>query len=121
MTRAERIIRFIETYLRTPEGAHVGEPIRLAEFQKRFLVEVFDNPAGTNCLFAAPGMRADGRAAGRWARSGSAPYLRTWTLDLRRSGFGVPRSMFRVPRSAFDVPRSTFDVRRSRCPSSSRR
>ncbi|MBN9461156.1 MAG: terminase large subunit [Burkholderiales bacterium] len=47
MTRAGRIIAFIERYCVTPEGAHVGEPLRLAEFQKRFIREVYDNPAGT--------------------------------------------------------------------------
>lgn len=47
MTRAERIIAFIERYCVTPEGAHVGAPLRLAEFQKRFIRDVYDNPAGT--------------------------------------------------------------------------
>jgi len=47
MTRAERIIAFIERYCVTPEGAHVGQPLRLAEFQKRFIRDVYDNPAGT--------------------------------------------------------------------------
>lgn len=47
MTRAERIIRFIERYCVTPEGAGVGEPLVLAEFQRRFIREVYDNPKGT--------------------------------------------------------------------------
>lgn len=47
MTRAGRICAFIERYLRTPEGAHVGEPLVLAEFQKQFIRDVYDNPAGT--------------------------------------------------------------------------
>ncbi len=47
MTRAGRICAFIERYLRAPEGAHVGEPIRLAPFQKQFIEAVYDNPAGT--------------------------------------------------------------------------
>jgi len=46
-TRADMVIRFIETVCLTPEGAHVGKPIVLAEFQKEFIRAVYDNPAGT--------------------------------------------------------------------------
>ena len=47
MTRADRIIKFVEAFLRVPEGAHVGEPLRLLDFQKQFIRDVYDNPAGT--------------------------------------------------------------------------
>ncbi len=47
MTRAARIISFIERYCVTPEGADVGKPLVLAEFQKQFIRDVYDNPAGT--------------------------------------------------------------------------
>lgn len=47
MSRAEKIIRFVETYCVTPEGAHVGRPLVLADFQKQFITDVYDNPAGT--------------------------------------------------------------------------
>ena len=47
MSRAARIIAFIERYCVTPEGAHVGKPLVLAEFQKQFIKDVYDNPAGT--------------------------------------------------------------------------
>ena len=47
MTRAARVIAFIERYCLTPDGALVGKPMVLAEFQKRFLTAVYDNPAGT--------------------------------------------------------------------------
>ncbi|WP_027995404.1 terminase large subunit [Simplicispira psychrophila] len=47
MTRAARVIRFIETHCLTPDGAHVGKPMELAEFQKQFIRDVYDNPAGT--------------------------------------------------------------------------
>ena len=47
MTRAERVIAFIENYCRVPEGAKVGQKLVLAEFQKAFIREVYDNPAGT--------------------------------------------------------------------------
>jgi len=47
MTRAARVIQFIEAFCVTPEGADVGKPLRLADFQKKFIREVYDNPAGT--------------------------------------------------------------------------
>lgn len=47
MTRADRVITFIEKYCLVPEGAQVGQPLCLAEFQKRFIRDVYDNPAGT--------------------------------------------------------------------------
>ncbi len=47
LTRGERVIAFIETFLRVPEGAMIGQPVRLLEFQKEFILAVYDNPAGT--------------------------------------------------------------------------
>lgn len=46
-TRGEKVIRFIETYCLTPEGEHVGKPILLAPFQKKFIKAVYDNKHGT--------------------------------------------------------------------------
>jgi len=46
-TRGQRVIAFIETYCKTPEGAHVGKPIVLAPFQKKFILDVYDNKHGT--------------------------------------------------------------------------
>ncbi len=47
-TRGERVCRFIETHLRVPEGDLVGQPVRLAEFQRRFILDIYDNPRGTS-------------------------------------------------------------------------
>jgi len=47
VTRAEAVIQFVERYCLTPDGEHVGKPLKLAEFQKRFIRDVYDNPAGT--------------------------------------------------------------------------
>lgn len=46
-TRADRIIRFIEEYLIIPEGALVGQKIKLADFQKKFIYDVYDNENNT--------------------------------------------------------------------------
>lgn len=47
LTDGEKVIAFIETFCMVPEGALVGNPINLADFQKRFLLETYDNPAVT--------------------------------------------------------------------------
>ena len=47
MTRAEKVMAFIEAYCKTPEGAQVGEPIKLALFQEVFIYAIYDNPHGT--------------------------------------------------------------------------
>ena len=39
MTKGEKVIAFIEAYCKTPEGAKVGTPLKLANFQKKFIKE----------------------------------------------------------------------------------
>ena len=62
MTRGERVCAFIEKYLRVPEGAKVGQPIKLAEFQRKFILDVYDNPAGTRRAYLAIA-RKNGKSA----------------------------------------------------------
>ncbi len=50
-TRGERVIGFIERYCLAPEGDHVGKPIKLEEFQKRFILDIYDNPYGTHSAY----------------------------------------------------------------------
>ena len=47
MTRADKVILFIEKFCRVPEGALVGTPVKLEPFQKEFIRAIYDNPAGT--------------------------------------------------------------------------
>ena len=47
MTRGQKVIRFIETYCVVPEGKLVGQPIVLADFQKQFILDIYDNPQNT--------------------------------------------------------------------------
>ena len=61
-TRGERVVEFIHRYIKIPEGAQVGQPIRLAEFQRRFILEVYDNPAGTRRGYLSIG-RKNGKTA----------------------------------------------------------
>ena len=46
-TRGQRVIAFAEKYCLVPEGSKVGTPLKLEPFQKRFLLEIYDNPKGT--------------------------------------------------------------------------
>jgi len=48
MTRGERVISFVEKYCRVPEGKLVGQPLKLLPFQKRWILEIYDNPHGTS-------------------------------------------------------------------------
>lgn len=61
-TRAGRVIRFIEEYCRVPEGKLVGQPIKLAAFQKKFIRDVFDNSRHTRRAYLAIS-RKNGKSA----------------------------------------------------------
>lgn len=43
-TRGERVIEFIERHCPIPEGKRVGQKLVLDEFQRKFIVDVYDNP-----------------------------------------------------------------------------
>lgn len=47
LSRGARVIAFAEQYLRIPEGSKVGQPLRLEPFQRKFILDIYDNPAGT--------------------------------------------------------------------------
>lgn len=51
LTRAERAMKFIEHFCLVPEGALVGQPVHLADFQEAFFYAVYDNPAGTDTAY----------------------------------------------------------------------
>ena len=62
MTRGEKIVAFIEAYCKIPEGAHVGQSMKLMKFQKQFILEVYDNPAGTSRAYLSVA-RKNGKSA----------------------------------------------------------
>jgi len=47
MKRGAAVVAFIESFCMAPEGQHVGKPIKLLPFQRRFVREIYDNPRGT--------------------------------------------------------------------------
>lgn len=46
-SRGDRVIAFIERFCLVPEGEHVGKPLKLAPFQKKFIKAVYNNKHGT--------------------------------------------------------------------------
>lgn len=51
LTRGEKVCAFVETYCLTPEGQHIGKPIKLEAFQRKFILEIYDNPYGTHSAY----------------------------------------------------------------------
>jgi phage terminase large subunit-like protein len=47
LTRGEKVCSFIEGYCLVPEGDLTGKPMRLEPFQRKFILDVYDNPFGT--------------------------------------------------------------------------
>lgn len=47
MTKGEKVIAWIEGRLIVPEGLLMGQKVKLAPFQKKFILKVYDNPHGT--------------------------------------------------------------------------
>jgi phage terminase large subunit-like protein len=62
LSRAALVILFIEKYCRVPEGEHVGKPLRLDRFQRRFIVDVYNNRAGTRRAYLSMA-RKNGKSA----------------------------------------------------------
>jgi len=56
-TRAERIIRWVEKHCRVPEGAKVGERVKLLGWQKREIKRIYDNPHGTRRAILSVGRK----------------------------------------------------------------
>jgi phage terminase large subunit-like protein len=100
--RAERAIRFIETYCRTPKGYTAGQQMRLAAYQKKWLRKVLA-PGVRSAIMGIP--RGNGKstflaAVALWAvfdpdESGApqVPIVATTVFQAVRSVYGVGRAM----------------------------
>jgi phage terminase large subunit-like protein len=62
MTRGEKVIAFIERFCRVPEGKLIRQPIKLEDFQRKFILEVYDNPAVTRQAYLSIA-RKNGKSA----------------------------------------------------------
>jgi phage terminase large subunit-like protein len=62
MTRGEKVIAFVERFCLVPEGKHVGQPMKLMKFQRKFILDIYDNPVGTSRAYLSVG-RKNGKSA----------------------------------------------------------
>lgn len=62
LTRAEKVMKFIEELCLVPEGKLVGKPFKLMDFQEAFIYSVYDNPHGTSRAYDALA-RKNGKSA----------------------------------------------------------
>jgi phage terminase large subunit-like protein len=56
-TRAERNIRWVEKYIKVPEGQHVGKPLKLAPYMIEDFKLIYDNPHGTRRAIISRGRK----------------------------------------------------------------
>ena len=61
-TRGERVCDFITQLVLVPEGKLVGHPMKLMKFQRKFILDVYDNPKGTSRAYLSVG-RKNGKSA----------------------------------------------------------
>jgi phage terminase large subunit-like protein len=57
MSRGEKVCGFIEKHCLAPEGDLIGQPIRLQPFQRKFLLDIYDNPYGTHTAYLSLGRK----------------------------------------------------------------
>lgn len=62
LTRGQKVCAFIEKYCLAPEGEHIGKPILLQPFQRKFVLEVYDSTVGTHTAILSIG-RKNGKTA----------------------------------------------------------
>lgn len=62
MTRGQKVCKFIERYCLIPEGEHVGKPMKLMPFQRKFIIDIYDNPNGTSRAYLSVA-RKNGKSA----------------------------------------------------------
>lgn len=61
-TRGQKVCAFIEAFCPVPEGKMVGQPLKLMKFQRKFILDIYDNPKGTSRAYLSVG-RKNGKSA----------------------------------------------------------
>lgn len=51
LTRGQKVCAFIERYCLAPEGDQIGKPMKLEPFQRKFCLDIYDNPYGTHSAY----------------------------------------------------------------------
>ena len=47
-TRGEKVLAFIESFIVSPEGDLIGQPMKLLPFQRKFILDIYDSSVGTH-------------------------------------------------------------------------
>ena len=105
-TRGEKVCQFIERYCLIPEGSKVGQPIKLLDFQRKFVLDVYDNPAGTSRAYLSVA-RKNGKSAliaaivlahlvGPVAKQNSQIISGAWSRDQAGLVFKLAEKMVRL-------------------------
>ena len=111
LTRSEKVIAFCEQYLTVPEGAHVGRPVRLREWQREIIREIYDSP--TRRAIVSLG-RKNGKTAltamltlvhlvGPEARRNSHVFSAAQSRDQAAIVFGLAAKMVRMSPELIDI------------------
>jgi phage terminase large subunit-like protein len=106
VTRGARNCAWIEEYCRVPEGRDVGKPVRLRDWQRRELLRIYDNPAGTRRAILSFG-RKNGKTAlsafilllhlcGPEARANSSIYSAAQSRDQAAILFSLAAKVVRM-------------------------
>lgn len=57
LTRGQKVCAFIERYCHAPEGDLRGKPMKLEPFQRKFILEIYDNPVVTHTAILSIGRK----------------------------------------------------------------
>ena len=110
-TSAERVIAFIEEFLTVPEGAHVGQPMRVRDWQKAIIRAIYNSPTrkaiislgrknGKTCLAS---MLVLVHLVGPEARRNSHIFSAAQSRDQAALVFGLAAKMVRMAPALVDI------------------
>lgn len=122
--RSARNIRWIERHLRVPEGAFVGQPIRLRGFQREVIEGIYDTPTRTaiisfgrkNAKTTLAAMLLLLHLAGPEARQNSQLDSAALSRDQSSLIFNAAAKMVRMSRELSEVIRIRDTVKNLVCP-----
>ena len=105
-TRGDRVIRFCERYLVVPEGMHVGQPVKLRDWQRRIIKDIYDTPtrraivslARKNGKTALIAMLVLAHLVGPEARQNAQIYSAAQSRDQASIVFSYAAKMARMSR-----------------------
>ena len=104
LSRSEKVIAFIEQYLIVLEGAHVGRPVRLRDWQRKIIREIYDSPtrraivsvARKNGKTALAAMLVLAQLVGPEARRNAQIFSAAQSRDQAAIVFGLAAKMVRM-------------------------